>query len=66
NGMLVDALAAGPLAAGKGPILLAKNDITNSQKNTLDKKLNLGAEVTQIGNGVELTVVQKIGKILGW
>jgi len=66
NGMLVDALAAGPLVAGKGPILLAKNDITNSQKNTLDKKLNLGAEVTQIGNGVELTVVQKIGKILGW
>lgn len=56
----------GPLATGKGPILLAKNDITNSQKNTLDKKLNLGAEVTQIGNGVELTVVQKIGKILGW
>ncbi|MCC0631274.1 cell wall-binding protein Cwp2 [Clostridioides sp. ZZV15-6388] len=66
NGMLVDALAAGPLAAGKGPILLAKNDITNSQKNALDKKLNLGAEVTQIGNGVELTVIQKIAKILGW
>lgn len=66
NGMLVDALAAGPLAAGKGPILLAKNDITDSQKSALDKKLNLGAEVTQIGNGVELTVIQKIAKILGW
>lgn len=66
NGMLVDALAAGPLAAGKGPILLAKNDITDSQKSALDKKLNLGAEVTQIGNGVELTVMQKIAKILGW
>ncbi|KPI47744.1 cell wall-binding protein [Clostridioides difficile] len=66
NSMLVDALAAGPLAAGKGPILLAKNDITDSQKSALDKKLNLGAEVTQIGNGVELTVMQKIAKILGW
>ncbi|CCL38923.1 cell wall-binding protein Cwp2 [Clostridioides difficile] len=66
NGMLVDALAAGPLAAGKGPILLAKTDITDSQKNALSKKLNLGAEVTQIGNGVELTVIQKIAKILGW
>lgn len=66
NGMLVDALAAGPLAAGKGPILLAKTDITDSQKNALDKKLNLGAEITQIGNGVELTVIQKIAKILGW
>lgn len=66
NGMLVDALAAGPLAAGKGPILLAKNDITDSQKSALDKKLNLGAEVTQIGNGIELTVIQKIAKILGW
>lgn len=66
NGMLVDALAAGPLAAGKGPIILAKNDITDSQKSALDKKLNLGAEVTQIGNGVELTVIQKIAKILGW
>ncbi|MCC0691565.1 cell wall-binding repeat-containing protein [Clostridioides sp. ZZV14-6387] len=66
NGMLVDALASGPLAAGKGPILLAKNDITDSQKSALDKKLNLGAEVTQIGNGVELTVIQKIAKILGW
>ncbi|MCC0680528.1 cell wall-binding repeat-containing protein [Clostridioides sp. ES-S-0005-03] len=66
NGMLVDALAAGPLAAGRGPILLAKNDITDSQKSALDKKLNLGAEVTQIGNGVELTVIQKIAKILGW
>ncbi|MDB3086140.1 cell wall-binding protein Cwp2 [Clostridioides difficile] len=66
NGMLVDALAAGPLAAGKGPILLAKNDITDSQKSALDKKLNLGAEVTQIGNGVELTVIEKIAKILGW
>lgn len=66
NGMLVDALAAGPLAAGKGPILLAKADITDSQRNALSKKLNLGAEVTQIGNGVELTVIQKIAKILGW
>ncbi|VIF74693.1 cell wall binding protein [Clostridioides difficile] len=66
NGMLVDALAAGPLAAGKGPILLAKTDITDSQKSALSKKLNLGAEVTQIGNGVELTVIQKIAKILGW
>ncbi|EQF23568.1 cell wall binding repeat 2 family protein [Clostridioides difficile CD160] len=66
NSMLVDALAAGPLAAGKGPILLAKNDITDSQKSALDKKLNLGAEVTQIGNGVELTVIQKVAKILGW
>ncbi|HGM3508124.1 TPA: cell wall-binding protein Cwp2 [Clostridioides difficile] len=66
NSMLVDALAAGPLAAGKGPILLAKTDITDSQKSALSKKLNLGAEVTQIGNGVELTVIQKIAKILGW
>lgn len=66
NGMLVDALAAGPLAAAKGPILLAKTDITDSQKSALSKKLNLGAEVTQIGNGVELTVIQKIAKILGW
>ncbi|HFL3605252.1 TPA: cell wall-binding protein Cwp2 [Clostridioides difficile] len=66
NGMLVDALAAGPLASGKGPILLAKTNITDSQKNALSKKLNLGAEVTQIGNGVELTVIQKIAKILGW
>ncbi|ENY8397185.1 TPA: cell wall-binding protein Cwp2 [Clostridioides difficile] len=66
NSMLVDALAAGPLAADKGPILLAKTDITDSQKSALSKKLNLGAEVTQIGNGVELTVIQKIAKILGW
>ncbi|MCC0784437.1 cell wall-binding repeat-containing protein [Clostridioides sp. ES-S-0108-01] len=66
NSMLVDALAAGPLAAGKGPILLAKTDVTDSQKGALSKKLNLGAEVTQIGNGVELTVIQKIAKILGW
>lgn len=65
NEALVDALAAGPLAAGKGPILLATSDLNDAQQKVLNIKLSSTANITQVGNGVNLTVMQKIGKILG-
>lgn len=66
NGKLVDALAAGTLAAAKkAPIVLATNDLTVSQNEILELRLGSDAKVSQIGNGVQLTVIEKIAKKLG-
>lgn len=66
NDKLVDALAAGPLAAAKNaPVVLATKDLSVDQDEVLDLRLGASAKVYQAGNGVELNVIQKIAKKLG-
>ncbi|MGX4598572.1 cell wall-binding repeat-containing protein [Faecalimicrobium sp. JNUCC 81] len=62
---LVDALAAGPLAAGKGPILLATDKLSAAQETVVEENVRFGAKVTQLGNGVKLSLVEKLAKTLG-
>ncbi|MBU5306861.1 cell wall-binding repeat-containing protein [Clostridioides mangenotii] len=66
NNMLIDALAAGPLAAGNGPILLATDQITDSQENSIKAKEVKPSNVIQIGNGIKTAVYTKLASILGW
>jgi hypothetical protein len=70
NNMLIDALAAGPLAAGNGPILLSTEQLTDSQEKVLNTKVtdnNKGnINVVQIGNGIKTAVYTKLASILGW
>jgi len=66
NNMLIDALAAGPLAAGKGPILLATDQMTDSQENAIKAKEVKPSNVVQIGNGIKTPVYTKLANILGW
>lgn len=66
NNMLIDALAAGPLAAGNGPILLATDKITDSQENSIKVKEDKPSNVIQIGNGIKTAVYTKLASILGW
>lgn len=66
NNMLIDALAAGPLAAGNGPILLATDKITDSQENSIKAKEDKPSNVIQIGNGIKTAVYTKLASILGW
>lgn len=66
NNMLIDALAAGPLAAGNGPILLATDKITDSQENSIKAKEDKPSNVIQIGNGIKTAVYTKLSSILGW
>lgn len=66
NNMLIDALAAGPLAADNGPILLATDQITGSQENSIKAKEVKPSNVIQIGNGIKTAVYTKLASILGW
>lgn len=67
DAQLVDALAAAPLAGkNNGAIVLATNDLTKAQADKLEANKAVGnKEVTQIGNGVASSVVQKVLKALG-
>lgn len=62
---LVDALAAGPLAAGNGPILLATDKLSADQETVVEENVRFGADVTQLGNGVKLSLIEKLAKTLG-
>jgi len=62
---LVDALAAGPLAAGNGPILLATDKLSADQETVVEENVRFGANVTQLGNGVKLSLIEKLAKTLG-
>ena len=63
---LVDALTAGPLAAeAEAPILLATDKLSERQEEVVSDKVKLGADLTQLGGGVQLTVIQKLVKMLG-
>jgi len=64
--MLIDALAAGPLAANNGPILLATDQMTDSQEKAIKSKENKPGSVVQIGNGIKSAVYTKLASILGW
>ncbi|WP_315168890.1 cell wall-binding repeat-containing protein [Metaclostridioides mangenotii] len=66
NNMLIDALAAGTLAANNGPILLATDKMSDSQENVLKSKENKPGTVVQIGNGIKTAVYTKLASILGW
>ncbi|WP_024621007.1 cell wall-binding repeat-containing protein [Metaclostridioides mangenotii] len=66
NNMLIDALAAGTLAANNGPILLATEKMADSQENVLKSKENKPGTVVQIGNGIKTAVYTKLASILGW
>lgn len=64
---LVDALAAGPLAAKKDiPVVLATNNISNSQEKAILKNVvkNDGKSSYQIGHGVTRGVVRYIQELL--
>ncbi|WP_304340828.1 cell wall-binding repeat-containing protein [Metaclostridioides mangenotii] len=66
DNMLIDALAAGPLAANNGPILLATDQMTDSQEKAIKSKENKPGTVVQIGNGIKTAVYTKLASILGW
>ncbi|GAA0218966.1 cell wall-binding repeat-containing protein [Metaclostridioides mangenotii] len=66
DNMLIDALAAGPLAANNGPILLATDQMTDSQEKAIKSKENKPGTVVQIGNGIKSAVYTKLASILGW
>ena len=64
---LVDALAAGPLAAKKDvPVVLATNNISDSQEKAILKNVvkNDGKSSYQIGHGVARSVVRYIQELL--
>lgn len=64
---LVDALAAGPLAAKKDvPVVLATNNISDSQEKAILKnvKKNAGKDSYQVGHGVARSVVRYIQELL--
>lgn len=66
---LVDALAAAPLVGRttNGAIVLATNNLSDSQENVLKVKSSTVAsnKAVQIGNGIASTVMQKVLKSLG-
>lgn len=64
---LVDALAAGPLAAKKNvPVVLATNNISDSQEKAIRKHVGKynGRNSYQIGHGVARSVVKRIQSLL--
>lgn len=63
--MLIDALSAGPLAAGQGPILLATDTMSDAQVNAIKSK-DKPTKVVQIGNGIKTAVYTKLANIMGW
>lgn len=68
DALLVDALAAAPLAAqNNGVIVLATDEVTKTQETAVKAavKDNKGTKLTQVGGGVNANVIQKLVKILG-
>ena len=66
NDKLVDALAISPVAADKGVVVLATNDLTKEQKEALELKASNAKRLTQVGGGVSETVVTKVAKLLSF
>lgn len=72
DALLVDALAAAPLAARtNGAIVLATDDVTTAQEAAVKKAVTKGAnnkleaKLTQVGGGVNANIIQKLVKLLG-
>ena len=72
DALLVDALAAAPLAANAdGVIVLATDDVTTAQEDAVKKAVTKGAnnkleaKLTQVGGGVNANIIQKLVKLLG-
>ena len=72
DALLVDALAAAPLAAkADGVIVLATDDVTTAQEAAVKKAVTKGAnnkleaKLTQVGGGVNANIIQKLVKLLG-
>ena len=58
---LIDALTAAPLAGSKdAPIILATNSVSTEQVETAELKLKNVTKITQIGQGIAKTVVEKL------
>lgn len=68
NTQLIDALAAAPIAGkNNGVIVLATNDITTKQSNAVTASKNSTGKftLTQVGNGIGESVINKVLNILG-
>ena len=62
---LIDALTAAPLAGSKdAPIILATNSVSTEQVETAELKLKNVTKITQIGQGIANTVVEKLYDVL--
>lgn len=62
---LIDALTAAPLAGSKNaPIILATNSVSTEQVETAELKLKNVTKITQIGQGIANTVVEKLYDVL--
>lgn len=62
---LIDALTAAPLAGSKNaPIVLATNNVSTAQVETAELKLKNATKMTQIGQGITKTVVEKLYDVL--
>lgn len=67
NDKLVDALAISPVAAtNNGVVVLATNNLTESQQNALKSSASTAKKMTQVGGGVSETIITKIAKMLGF
>ena len=65
QGKLIDALTAAPLAGKqKAPIVLATNNVSTAQVETAELKLKNVTKMTQIGQGITKTVVEKLYDVL--
>ncbi len=63
NGKLIDALTAAPLAAeAKAPIILTTDSLSKNQEEVLELRLSNVTKLTQIGNGIVQSVVEKIAE----
>lgn len=63
NGKLIDALTAAPLAAeAKAPIILTTDELSKSQEEVLELRLSGVTKLTQVGNGIVKSVVEKIAE----
>lgn len=63
NGKLIDALTAAPLAAEtKAPIILTTDELSKSQEEVLELRLSNVTKLTQVGNGIVKSVVEKIAE----
>ena len=63
---LIDALSAANYAAAKNaPIVLATSSISEGQKKALLNVNGTIASVTQVGEGVERSILESVAKLLG-
>lgn len=66
NASLIDALAAAPLAGReKAPIVLSTDILAKKQEEAIKDQLSNVKKVTQIGNGVATSVIDKIIELTG-